>query len=381
MNYLLDVQHLDKTLGTFHLHDISFHLEPGYITGLIGQNGCGKTSLVKTILNLYQKDAGNILINGHSMETEEIAAKDRIGVVLDQCLFDEDTKVETNARCFGSLYSRYDHRLFLEFCRRFDVDPKKKVKKLSKGQKTRFQLAFAFSHDANVFLMDEPSAGLDPLFRKELLGYMQEIVEDGTRSILFSTHITEDHDANVFLMDEPSAGLDPLFRKELLGYMQEIVEDGTRSILFSTHITEDLDQIGDYILLMDHGHLVLDLTREELADRYLLLHGTREELKKLDSKIIICNQFGQYRNSTLIDSVKADSHTYGTDRYLLLHGTREELKKLDSKIIICNQFGQYRNSTLIDSVKADSHTYGSLTVTRPSLEDLMCCFHEGGVIQ
>ena len=287
MNYLLDVQHLDKTLGTFHLHDISFHLEPGYITGLIGQNGCGKTSLVKTILNLYQKDAGNILINGHSMETEEIAAKDRIGVVLDQCLFDEDTKVETNARCFGSLYSRYDHRLFLEFCRRFDVDPKKKVKKLSKGQKTRFQLAFAFSHDANVFLMDEPSAGLDPLFRKELLGYMQEIVEDGTRSILFSTHITE-----------------------------------------------DLDQIGDYILLMDHGHLVLDLTREELADRYLLLHGTREELEKLDSKIIICNQFGQYRNSTLIDSVKADSHTYG-----------------------------------------------NLTVTRPSLEDLMCCFYEGGVIQ
>ncbi len=381
MNYLLDVQHLDKTLGTFHLHDISFHLKPGYITGLIGQNGCGKTSLVKTILNLYQKDAGNILINGHSMETEEIAAKDRIGVVLDQCLFDEDTKVETNARCFGSLYSRYDHRLFLEFCRRFDVDPKKKVKKLSKGQKTRFQLAFAFSHDANVFLMDEPSAGLDPLFRKELLGYMQEIVEDGTRSILFSTHITEDLDQigdYILLMDH---GHLVLFRKELLGYMQEIVEDGTRSILFSTHITEDLDQIGDYILLMDHGHLVLDLTREELADRYLLLHGTREELEKLDSKIIICNQFGQYRNSTLIDSVKADSHTYGN-----LTVTRPSLEDLmccfhDSKIIICNQFGQYRNSTLIDSVKADSHTYGNLTVTRPSLEDLMCCFHKGGVIQ
>lgn len=235
MEYLLEVQHLNKNLNTFALHDISFTLKPGFITGLIGQNGCGKTSLIKTILNLYEKDSGAVFVTGHSMENEEIAAKDQLGVVLDECLFDADTRVETNARCFGALYSRYDHSLFLEFCRRFDVDPKKKIGKLSKGQKARFQLAFAFSHDAKVFLMDEPAAGLDPLFRKELMGYMQEIVEDGTRSILFSTHITE-----------------------------------------------DLDQIGDYILLMDHGRLILDLTREELADRYLLLHGTKEQLEQLD---------------------------------------------------------------------------------------------------
>ena len=256
MEYLLEVQHLNKNLNTFALHDISFTLKPGFITGLIGQNGCGKTSLIKTILNLYEKDSGAVFVTGHSMENEEIAAKDQLGVVL-------------------------------EFCRRFDVDPKKKIGKLSKGQKARFQLAFAFSHDAKVFLMDEPAAGLDPLFRKELMGYMQEIVEDGTRSILFSTHITE-----------------------------------------------DLDQIGDYILLMDHGRLILDLTREELADRYLLLHGTKEQLEQLDPQMVVCQNFGEYRNSTLIDSAKAES----------LH-------------------------------------LGGLTVTRPSLEDLMYCFHKGGVIQ
>lgn len=157
MEYLLEVQHLNKNLNTFALHDISFTLKPGFITGLIGQNGCGKTSLIKTILNLYEKDSGAVFVTGHSMENEEIAAKDQLGVVLDECLFDADTRVETNARCFGALYSRYDHRLFLEFCRRFDVDPKKKIGKLSKGQKARFQLAFAFSHDAKVFLMDEPA--------------------------------------------------------------------------------------------------------------------------------------------------------------------------------------------------------------------------------
>ena len=258
MEYLLEVQHLNKNLNTFALHDISFTLKPGFITGLIGQNGCGKTSLIKTILNLYEKDSGAVFVTGHSMENEEIAAKDQLGVVLDECLFDADTRVETNARCFGALYSRYDHRLFLEFCRRFDVDPKKKIGKLSKGQKARFQLAFAFSHDAKVFLMDEPAAGLDPLFRKELMGYMQEIVEDGTRSILFSTHITE-----------------------------------------------DLDQIGDYILLMDYGRLILDLTREELADRYLLLHGTKEQLEQLDPQMIVCQNFGEYRNSKQNHSILA----------------------------------------------------------------------------
>ena len=161
MEYLLEVQHLNKNLNTFALHDISFTLKPGFITGLIGQNGCGKTSLIKTILNLYEKDSGAVFVTGHSMENEEIAAKDQLGVVLDECLFDADTRVETNARCFGALYSRYDHSLFLEFCRRFDVDSKKKIGKLSKGQKARFQLAFAFSHDAKVFLMDEPAVGLD----------------------------------------------------------------------------------------------------------------------------------------------------------------------------------------------------------------------------
>lgn len=287
MKHLLEVTHLQKQLGDFCLQDITFSLEPGYITGLVGRNGCGKTSLIKTILNLYEKDSGQIFVNGHSMESEEIAAKDQLGVVLDECLFDADTKAETNARCFGALYSRYDHNLFLEFCRRFDVDPRKKISKLSKGQKARFQLAFAFSHDAKLFLMDEPAAGLDPLFRKELLGYMQEIVEDGTRSILFSTHITE-----------------------------------------------DLDRIGDYILLMDQGKLVLNLTREELSERYLLLHGSKEQLENLDSQMVICDQFGSYRNSVLIDSTKTDNSVFG-----------------------------------------------DLTVTRPSLEDLLCYFHKGGMIQ
>ncbi len=141
MKHLLEVTHLQKQLGDFCLQDITFSLEPGYITWLIGRNGCGKTSLIKTILNLYEKDSGQIFVNGHSMESEEIAAKDQLGVVLDECLFDADIKAETNARCFGALYSRYDHNLFLEFCRRFNVDPQKKIGKLSTGSDRRLHSA------------------------------------------------------------------------------------------------------------------------------------------------------------------------------------------------------------------------------------------------
>ena len=152
MEYLLEVQHLNKNLNTFALHDISFTLKPGFITGLIGQNGCGKTSLIKTILNLYEKDSGAVFVTGHSMENEEIAAKDQLGVVLDECLFDADTRVETNARCFGALYSRYDHRLFLEFCRRFDVDPKKNRQTLQRTKSTFFSLPLHFPMTQKCFL-------------------------------------------------------------------------------------------------------------------------------------------------------------------------------------------------------------------------------------
>ena len=92
MKHLLEVTHLQKQLGDFCLQDITFFSGTRVITGLVGRNGCGKTSLIKTILNLYEKDSGQIFVNGHSMESEEIAAKDQLGVVLDECLFDADTK-------------------------------------------------------------------------------------------------------------------------------------------------------------------------------------------------------------------------------------------------------------------------------------------------
>ena len=256
MKPLLEISHLDKQIGTLHLQDISFSLEPGYIFGLIGRNGSGKTSLIRTILNLYHKDSGAIIVNGCPMDLMEREAKNQIGFVLDEFIFEEKLSISANGRYFGSTYSKYDHSLFLQFCERFNLDPKQKTGRLSKGQKTRFQLAFALSHQAKLFIMDEPAAGLDPLFRRELTGYMQELVEDGTRSVLFSTHLTA-----------------------------------------------DLDQIGDYIALIDEGRFCFCTDKESLRERFVLLKGTEQQIQSLalHSPKILAAVHEQYGSTALAE--------------------------------------------------------------------------------
>ena len=256
MKPLLEISHLDKQIGTLHLQDISFSLEPGYIFGLIGRNGSGKTSLIRTILNLYHKDSGAIIVNGCPMDLMEREAKNQIGFVLDEFIFEEKLSISANGRYFGSTYSKYDHSFFLQFCKRFNLDPKQKTDRLSKGQKTRFQLAFALSHQAKLFIMDEPAAGLDPLFRRELTGYMQELVEDGTRSVLFSTHLTA-----------------------------------------------DLDQIGDYIALIDEGRFCFCTDKESLRERFVLLKGTEQQIQSLalHSPKILAAVHEQYGSTALVE--------------------------------------------------------------------------------
>lgn len=262
MKGVLKVEHLSKDLGGFQLKDIRFELKSGYIMGLVGVNGTGKTTLIQTILNLYQKDSGEVWVDGFSMSKEEKQAKERLGLVLDKNMFEEDMSVLANAKTFGKLYSKFDEALFRIFCEKFQVPLKQKLGKLSAGYKVRFQLAFALSHDADVFLLDEPSSGLDPIFRKELMGYLQEIVEDGTRSVLMSTHITE-----------------------------------------------DLERIGDYIALMKDGEIVLHLSKEEWKERYLKIYGTKEEIEQLDCRYVIYREYGEHRSFAFVKKVSGEDYS------------------------------------------------------------------------
>jgi len=261
MTALMEIENLEKIIGNLHLGKINLEIEPGYIVGLIGINGSGKTTLINTILNLYKKDNGTVKINGISMDINEKGAKDQIGFVLDENMFEDTMSVISNGKIYGSLYSKFDENLFRKFCQRFEVPLKKKLGKLSAGLKVRFQLAFALSHDAKLFIMDEPAAGLNPLFRKELINCMQEIVEDGTRSVLFSTHITE-----------------------------------------------DLDQVGDYIALLNNGKIFFYLSKEELQEKYLILKGTKEQIQNLEGSNIIYREYGEYHNFAFIEKLQGEEY-------------------------------------------------------------------------
>ena len=192
MEALLHVNHLEKNLDEFVLKDVNLTLQPGYIMGLIGVNGTGKTTLIQTILNLYKKDAGDVYVNGYSMEEQEREAKDQIGFVLDKNVFEESLSVWKNAKLFGKLYSRFDEEVFRECCERFQVPLNQKVGKLSTGYQVRFQLAFALAHKPRLLLLDEPTAGMDPIFRKEFYRLLRQQLEVLDCSVIMSSHLEDD---------------------------------------------------------------------------------------------------------------------------------------------------------------------------------------------
>ena len=138
---MIKLENISKHFDEFNftLSNISFSIPKGYICGLIGENGAGKSTLIHLMLGLYRPSKGDIYINGHNISTDEIKAKDDIGYVLSEELFDPYLTLLANADSYGKYYSRYNRKSFIEYCNRFELDCKKKLKTLSKGQKLKFQ--------------------------------------------------------------------------------------------------------------------------------------------------------------------------------------------------------------------------------------------------
>lgn len=254
---MLKVEHLNKEIVDFSLKDISFHLPKGYIMGLIGVNASGKSSLIKTILNIYHKDSGNILVDGLLMDDNERIIKNQMGIVLDENYYEPNLSSDENAKYFGQFFEKYDHDVFIKHCREFNVNTKKKLRKLSKGQQMKFQIAFALSHEAKLFIMDEPTANLDQAFRLEFMDIMQKLILDGDKSILLSTHQTD-----------------------------------------------TLDQIADYITLVHDGRIVFSMSKEDLLDDFILLSGDENSINNLPDDIVVYKENGIYHSMALIHCPK-----------------------------------------------------------------------------
>ncbi len=192
MDNAIEIKGLRKEYKGFRLDDVTFDVPQGYIMGLIGPNGAGKTTVVKLIMNLIRRDAGEVRVFGLDNLRHEPEIKARIGFVYDVPRFPEDLRLETIASAVAAFYDKWDAARFMGLLEEFQLSPRKVFKKLSHGMKMKFSLAVALAHDADLILMDEPTAGLDPVFRFELLTKLRALIQDERKTVLFSSHITSD---------------------------------------------------------------------------------------------------------------------------------------------------------------------------------------------
>lgn len=195
MDKVLKVEGLAKRYRDFALEDVTFSVEPGTVVGFVGENGAGKTTTIKAILGLIGVDAGTVELLGQpvapsSRNLGEI--KQRVGVVFDTCSFPVDSTVSDVASIGKAAYRRWDAPAFSAYVRAFGIDGRKRVKELSRGMGMKLSLAFALAHDSDALILDEATAGLDPLARDEALDILREFMAGGERGILLSSHITSD---------------------------------------------------------------------------------------------------------------------------------------------------------------------------------------------
>lgn len=194
MDNMLLIEGLCKTYPSFKLKDVSFCVKPGQIVGFIGRNGAGKTTTLKAIMNLIHYESGKIFVFDNDMMEHELENKQRIGFALSELNYYPNKTIKQLMNVTKRFYKNFDDSKFNEVCKLFNLDQNKKLEELSSGMKVKYSVAIALSHHAELLILDEPTSGLDPVSRDEVLDIFREIVRDGKRSILFSTHITSDLD-------------------------------------------------------------------------------------------------------------------------------------------------------------------------------------------
>ncbi len=239
METLISTENLTKSYGDFTLGPIDLTLEVGQVTGLVGVNGAGKTTLIKCLLGIVIPDGGAIHVLGKAATPSHplsAATKEHIGVVFDTCPFADDTQLADIARLGRATYRRWNGELFDQLLTDFGLNARKKVSELSRGMGMKLSLAFALAHDPDLLLLDEATAGLDPLAREELLDILRQ-----------------------FMLDE------------------------RHGILISSHITTDLEKIADQVVCIDHGRVIFDLPKDDIRDEYGVAYLTHRQLEELEA--------------------------------------------------------------------------------------------------
>lgn len=248
MTYALELHHVRKNFEHFTLQDISLALPRGYILGLIGENGAGKSTIIKLLLNLLHSDGGQIEVLGIPAETFSAQRNEQIGVVMDERGLPEMLNLRQINRIMEDLYSSWDSDTFYSLTARFGLPEKSKIKTYSRGMKMKLSIAVALSHNAQLLILDEATNGLDPVVRDELL--------------------------DLFL---------------------EFMQDENHAILMASHITSDLEKVCDHIAYIHEGRIELNMEKDQLLEDYAVFKGSEEQLAEIPEDAVLRvrrHQFG-----------------------------------------------------------------------------------------
>jgi len=192
LDSVLTLRDIKKNYKEFELGSIDLTLPKGYITGIIGPNGAGKSTTIKIIMNMVKADSGDVSVFGLDYKKSEKDIKNRIGYVGEEQYFYSDKTVAWTGKFVSQYYTDWNENYFKKLLSDFNLSPTKKTKELSKGMKVKLSLALALAHNPELIILDEPTAGLDPVVRRELLDLLIDIVKIEKKSVIISSHITDD---------------------------------------------------------------------------------------------------------------------------------------------------------------------------------------------
>lgn len=242
---MLNINNLCKEYKEFKLDNISFKLPKGFIMGLVGKNGAGKSTTIKSIMNMLNFQ-GDILVNGLDNILYENQVKQTVGIIGDMPFFPTIFTLEQVEKYIGAFYKNWEKDTYYKRLQNFGLMPKQKVCELSRGQGVKLQLATALSHKAKLLLLDEPTSGLDPVARDELMDILMEYIQNGDTSILFSTHISS-----------------------------------------------DLEKIADYITVLSSGKLFYTGEKDALMEKYVIIKGDYKKISnELEKDLIGIRRYG-----------------------------------------------------------------------------------------
>ena len=245
---VIELSHIQKSFGDFAIRDLNLTVPAGTICGLVGENGAGKSTTIRLLMGALRPDAGAARVLGADVSSPEfLQVKEDVGVVLDEAYFPESLNAVQVGKIMAATYRRWDQAAYDGCLKRFDLPGNKQFKDFSRGMRMKLAIAVALSHQPKLLVLDEATAGLDPIVRDEILDIFNEFTRE------------EDH-----------------------------------SILISSHILSDLEKLCDYIAFLHKGQLLFCEEKDRLLEEHGIFEGSRENLDCLLPEAIVAREENRY---------------------------------------------------------------------------------------